>query len=139
MINLGMIWSHFAEPVGAILSAVGGWYGKITWDRSQQRKDALSAGQQALQVIEQVRAHSAELLQLCNVYTAQIVQLRRERYAIDDILIEIHAQALAARLIVHDLDAQSGRERREFFPLPPFPVEISDGGNGNLVTDEESH
>ena len=134
MINLTTIWSQFAEPIWAMRSVAGGWYGKITWDRSQQRKDALSAGQQALQMIEQIRAHSAELLQVCNVYTAQIVQLRSERYAIDDVLIEIHAQALAARLIVHDLDAQSGRERREFFPLPAFPVEISAGGNSKQAT-----
>ncbi|MCE2577342.1 hypothetical protein [Gluconacetobacter entanii] len=35
---------------------------------------------------------------------------------------EVYAQAIAARLLVHELDANEGRPPRQFEPLPSYPA-----------------
>lgn len=35
---------------------------------------------------------------------------------------EVYAQAIEARLVVHELDASEGRPPRQFAPLPSYPA-----------------
>jgi hypothetical protein len=42
-------------------------------------------------------------------------------WARNDVIQEVYAQAIAARLVVHELDANNGRAPRQFEPLPPYP------------------
>ncbi|MCW4592431.1 hypothetical protein, partial [Gluconacetobacter entanii] len=43
-------------------------------------------------------------------------------WARDDVIQEVYAQAIAARLLVHELDANAGRPPRQFEPLPSYPA-----------------
>ncbi|MBY4639264.1 hypothetical protein K6L44_04450 [Gluconacetobacter entanii] len=105
-------WSGLIETA---LGLVGGWYGNVAKNRLAQRQEQLSAGQQALALVAQTREMLAEHIQRIDVLTRQL-------WARDDVIQEVYAQAIAARLLVHELDANAGRPPRQFEPLPSYPA-----------------
>ena len=91
-----------------------GRQGRLTYSGGIMTKQ-LSAGQQALELVVQTRELLADHIHRVDVLTQQW-------WAQDDILQEVYAQAIAARLLVHELDANDGRQPRQFEPLPSYPV-----------------
>ncbi|MCE2563789.1 hypothetical protein [Komagataeibacter sp. FNDCF1] len=105
-------WSGLIEPA---LGLVGGWYGNVAKNRLAQKQEQLSAGQQALALVAQTREMLADYIRRIDVLTRQL-------WARDDVIQEVYAQAIAARLLVHELDASEGRPPRQFEPLPSYPA-----------------
>ncbi|WP_202205826.1 hypothetical protein, partial [Acetobacter persici] len=52
---------------------------------------------------------------------AALDALRRREWVLAGSVQDVYAEAIAARLIVHDLDATAGRPLRQFRTLPPYP------------------
>ncbi|KAB8123110.1 hypothetical protein D3W54_01435 [Komagataeibacter medellinensis] len=105
-------WSGLIEPA---LGMIGGWYGNVAKNRMAARQEQLSAGQQALALVAQTR-------ELMGTHIQRIEVLTRQLWARDDVIQEVYAQAITARLLVHELDANEGRTPRQFEPLPPYPA-----------------
>ncbi|MCP1270883.1 hypothetical protein [Acetobacter cerevisiae] len=93
---------------------LAGWYGRVARSAAVARRDRLDAGQQALDLAgvlaERDRAQ-ADALEI----------LRRREWVLAGAVQDVYAEAIAVRLIVHDLDAAAGRPLRQFRPLPPYP------------------
>jgi hypothetical protein len=106
-------WSGLIE---SSLGVLGGWYGNVAKNRIAKRQEQLTAGQQALALVAQTRELIADHIQRIDVLTRQL-------WARDDVIQEVYAQAIAARLVVHELDASAGRSPRQFEPLPSYPGE----------------
>ncbi|MFT8417505.1 MAG: hypothetical protein ABF636_01560 [Acetobacter sp.] len=104
-------WSGLIESG---LGVIGGWYGNVAKNRIAKRQEQLTAGQQALALVAQTRELIADHIQRIDVLTRQL-------WARDDVIQEVYAQAIAARLVVHELDANDGRAPRQFEPLPSYP------------------
>lgn len=111
-----------AAPVGALGSVVVGWYGKVVYDRAQTRKDALNAGQQALALLDQASGRDRLFNELLGSTIERLNRVLHLRWQMDDILADVYAQAISARMIVHELDAQAGRPERDFDRLPAYPL-----------------
>lgn len=117
-------WSGLIESgVGVI----GGWYGNVARNRIAKKQEQLTAGQQALALVEQTRELIADHIQRIDVLTHQL-------WARDDVIQEVYAQAIAARLVVHELDANDGRTPRQFEPLPAYPAEPAERTNAVSAT-----
>ncbi|GAB6968414.1 hypothetical protein JCM25156A_32430 [Komagataeibacter kakiaceti JCM 25156] len=105
-------WSGLIE---GILGVVGGWCGNVAKNRISRRQEQLAAGQQALALVAQTRELIGEYIQRTDMLTHQL-------WVRDDVIQEVYAQAIAARLLVYELDANAGRPPRQFDPLPSYPV-----------------
>lgn len=92
----------------------GGWYGRITRTRAIERRDRLDAGAQAIQLTEVLTARE-------RVLSDRIDTLHQHHWMLMDQVQDVYADAIAVRLIVHDLDAIAGRPLLPFRPLPPYP------------------
>ena len=88
-------WSGLIEGGMGLIS---GWYANVAKNRLAKRQEQLTAGQQALALVAQTRALIADHIQRIDVLTRQL-------WARDDVIQEVYAQAIAARLLVHELDA----------------------------------
>lgn len=112
---LAALWHQYG-PLLETLSGGGvlGWYGRVAAVRAQARRDALAAGDQALRLND-------TLVQRERVISLRLAQSEAGRWDLLSKTQEVYAEAIAARLIVHDLDAAAGREMRIFNPLPPYP------------------
>lgn len=75
----------------------------------------------ALDLVREATSREASLATLVRAYEEELLALRRLRWHTLDTLSVVQAHALAARLIVRELDARLGLPRRDFTPLPPFP------------------
>ena len=105
-------WSGLIEGG---MGLIGGWYGNVAKNRLAKRQEQLTAGQQALAWAAQTRELIADHIQRTEMLTRQL-------WARDDVIQEVYAQAIAARLVVHELDASEGRSPRQFEPLPSYPA-----------------
>ena len=94
-----------------------GWYGRVATVRAQARRDALAAGDEALRLNDTLVLREQRL-------AAQLKQSEMERWSLLSKTQDVYAEAIAARLIVHDLDAADGRAMRVFRPLPPYPFPV---------------
>ncbi|WP_278368051.1 hypothetical protein [Acetobacter orientalis] len=112
---LAALW-HAYGPLIETLSGGGvlGWYGRVATVRAQARRDVLAAGDQALRLNDTLVLREQRL-------AAQLKQSEMERWSLLSKTQDVYAEAIAARLIVHDLDAAAGRAMRVFRPLPPYP------------------
>lgn len=121
MISLLEFWHSYGEFLTGIAGTVGGWYGRLARTRALDRRDKLDAGQQALALAATLSARE-------QAQAAAMDALRRREWALANSVQDVYAEAIAARLIVHDLDATDGRPLRQFRPLPsyPFPATIAD-------------
>lgn len=114
MISLLALWHAYNGPIQAAGGMLAGWYGRVARSAAVARRDRLDAGQQALDLAgvlaERDRAQ-ADALEI----------LRRREWVLAGAVQDVYAEAIAVRLIVHDLDAAAGRPLRQFRPLPPYP------------------
>lgn len=120
------IINALAAPAGAIVSGLVGWYGKVAYDRAQTRKDALNAGQQALTLLDQASRRDRLFNELLSSTMERLKQVLHLRWQMDDLIADVYAQAISARMLVHELDAQAGRPPRVFDRLPAYPSPASD-------------
>lgn len=116
------IINALAAPAGAIGSGVVGWYGKVVYDRAQERQSALNAGQQALTLLDQASGRDRQFNELLSSMTEHLNRVLHLRWQMDDLLADVYAQAISARMLVHELDAQAGKPPRLFERLPAYPI-----------------
>lgn len=119
---LASLW-HTYGPLVETLSGGGllGWYGRVATVRAQARRDALAAGEQALQLNQSLADRE-------RILSAQVNRLSQDQWHLLAQTEAVYAEAIAARLIIHDLDVVAGRPLRVFRPLPayPFPAQTDD-------------
>lgn len=108
------LWHAYGPLIETLSGGVLGWYGRVATVRAQARRDALAAGDQALRLNDTLVLREQRL-------ATQLAQSEAERWSLLAKTQEVYAEAIAARLIVHDLDAADGRAMRVFRPLPPYP------------------
>ena len=115
----------YSVPVGTILGAVGGIYSMILKERISARHNQLGAGRQALDLVARISAREERSDALIAAYMVQFEAAHCQR--INDMvrLDELYAAAIAARLVVYELDAAAGRPPREFPRLPPCPAPLA--------------
>lgn len=121
-------WSGLIESG---LGVIGGWYGNVARNRIAKKQEQLTAGQQALALVAQTRTLIADHIQRIDVLTRQL-------WARDNVIQEVYAQAIAARLVVHELDANAGRPPRQFEPLPSYPAEHTEPVNDASTTHQST-
>ena len=112
--QLLQIWSTWAGPIEGFSGIALGWYSKVGVTRMQARRDRLDAGQQALQLVQSLQSAVSS-------YSAELEQLRKRRWSMDDMMQELHGAAIAARMMVHELERRLNMQPTAFEPLPPFP------------------
>lgn len=112
--NLLLLWHAYGGLVQGVGGLVAGWYGNVARSRAQTRRDRLDAGRQALDLAAAWSARD-------RAQAAALDMLRRREWALAGAVQDVYAEAIAVRLIVHDLDAVAGRPLRQFRPLPPYP------------------
>ncbi|MFT8644549.1 hypothetical protein [Gluconacetobacter sp.] len=121
MIDLLALWSTYGGAATTVIGGVGGWYANMARLRLGRDRAALSAGQQALGILERSTQRDARMDALLRDLTDRVADLMRQRWQSDDALQDLYAQAISARLTIQELDAQAGRPPRPFPPLPPYP------------------
>lgn len=114
MTPLLSIWHMLWPDIQALGYCGIGWYCRLAATKAQTRRDRLDAGQQALSLAASLTARD-------QMQSAALDVLRRREWALAGAVQDVYAEAIAARLIVHDLDAVAGRPLRQFRPLPPYP------------------
>ncbi|MFT8804520.1 MAG: hypothetical protein ABF856_04970 [Acetobacter aceti] len=118
-------WLILARESGHALMWAGGlltgWWTYAFRMRSIARQEVRDAGRMAMDLVRAAALREASLTTLAQAYEAELLTLRRLRWITMDTLSTVQAHALAARLIVRELDARLGLPRRDFVPLPPFP------------------
>ncbi|ATJ89442.1 hypothetical protein HK16_10545 [Acetobacter senegalensis] len=119
MINLIALWHTFGPAIETVGGGALGWYGRIARTRALTRRDRLDAGAQALRLTEMLTARE-------RVLSDRLDTLQQHHWMLLDQVQDVYAEAIAVRLIVHDLDAIAGRPLRQFRPLPPYPFPAQD-------------
>ncbi|KAA8383814.1 hypothetical protein FOH24_15210 [Acetobacter tropicalis] len=119
MIGLLALWHSYGGLVTGVGGVAGGWYGRIARTHALERRDRLDAGAQALRLTEMLTARE-------RVLSDRLDTLQQHHWMLMDQVQDVYAEAIAVRLIVHDLDAIAGRPLRQFRPLPPYPFPAQD-------------
>lgn len=114
MIAFWELWHAYGGLVQEAGACAAGWYGRVATTRAAARRDRLEAGQQALALADFMSAREQAQAQ-------NLEELRRREWMLANAVQDVYAEAIAVRLIVHDLDAAAGRSLRQFRPLPPYP------------------
>lgn len=114
MINLLDLWHVHGGQMQAAAGIVAGWYGRVATSAALRRRDRLDAGKQALDL-------AALLIKREQDQAVVLNALRYREWVLAGAVQDVYAEAIAGRLIVHDLDAAAGRPLRQFRPLPPYP------------------
>ena len=112
--SLLLLWHTYGDLLLGPGGLAAGWFGRLVATRAQIRRDRLDAGEQALTLAGVLAARD-------KAQTAALEILRRREWALAGAVQDVYAEAIAVRLIVHDLDATAGRPLRQFRLLPPYP------------------
>lgn len=112
--SLLLLWHTYGDLLLGPGGLAAGWYGRLAATRAQTRRDRLDAGSQALALAGVLAARE-------QAQATAVDALRRREWVLAGSVQDVYAEAIAARLIVHDLDATAGRPLRQFHPLPPYP------------------
>jgi hypothetical protein len=98
------------------------WYlatRRLSLDRDRQRASTASGAVDGL--VQFSGALQAEITKLkieITRYSAEIEVLRAARWTVDEVLLDLHSSALAARAMVHDLQRSAGLPETVFPALP---------------------
>lgn len=111
------LWHMYAPVIEWGLGGILGWYGRIASVSAARRRDKLDVGAQALLL-------NASIAERSDALASQLDRTQRSYWAVLAQIQDVYAEAIAARLIVHDLDAIAGRPLRLFRPLPPYPFPV---------------
>ncbi|OUI98338.1 hypothetical protein [Acetobacter cibinongensis] len=122
MMSLIALWHSYA-PLVESLGGGGllGWYGRVASVKAAERRDKLQAGDQALQLNAALAAREQKL-------TEELEKISRAHWSLLAQVEELYVEAIAARLIVHELDVAAGMDMRKFKPLPPYPFPAQSDG-----------
>lgn len=114
MIDIALFWQKYGELISTGAGIIGGWYGRLF---------VLKYRLAHVQVLEreQLLRSTASANTREKVLSDEIERLRKRQWQTFNVIEEVYAEAIAARLIVHDMDADAGRPMRIFSPLPPHP------------------
>ncbi|KXV72858.1 hypothetical protein NKW54_05490 [Acetobacter cerevisiae] len=128
--NFLLLWHTYGDFLLGPGGLAAGWYGRLAATRAQTRRDRLDAGSQALTLAGILAAREQD-------QAAAVEALRRREWVLAGSVQDVYAEAIAARLIIYDLDATAGRPVRQFRPLPPypFPAQGNDPAAGATVAD----
>ncbi|GBQ23539.1 hypothetical protein AA0472_1133 [Acetobacter estunensis NRIC 0472] len=124
--HLGAIWQALSGPAEFAGTFLSGMFGNALRMRVQKRRERLEADQMALGLVASTTGLVERLNALLDERIAEQDALHRSRAQLLSILSEVQAQALAARLMVRELDEAAGRQPRRFDPLPPFPPDVEE-------------
>ncbi|MDE7547196.1 hypothetical protein PY793_04250 [Acetobacter fabarum] len=121
-----MSLSHFLGEYGNLImtvgAGVGGWCANMMNGYLKAQRQKFDAGQQALAILDRASERDRQMDTLVTTMTLRVNDLMLLRWRLDDVMQEVYAQAIAARMIVHELDAQAKRFPRDFAPLPAYPL-----------------
>lgn len=131
MIGLLALWHSYGGFVTGLGGVAGGWYGRIARTHALERRDRLDAGAQALRLTEMLTARE-------RVLSDRLDALQQHHWMLMDQVQDVYAEAIAVRLIVHDLDAIAGRPLRQFRPLPPYPFPVQDDQQASVAASTSS-
>jgi len=125
VIDIATLWTAWSTPVGAILGGIGGALGTVLRYRTQSRRNQLDAGQQALVLVQ---ASQKQQVQMAAAYERSIafeMSARAREVATADLLQDVHAEAIAARLHCHDLEMRYNLPLTDFPLFPAFPWRVA--------------
>lgn len=111
----------WSGPISEVLAACGGWYAKVARDHAQVRRDRLDAGTQALQLVASYQARETALIAERERSLAYEMDARARARIAADVLQEVHAEAISARVRCHDLEMRAGLPLTDFPLFPDFP------------------
>ncbi|KDE20639.1 hypothetical protein AZ09_04110 [Acetobacter aceti 1023] len=114
MIDIALFWQKYGELISAGGGIVGGWYGRLLVLKAQLVRAQVLEREQLLRSTVLANAREKAL-------SDEIDRLRQRQWQGFDAVEAVYAEAIAVRLIVHDMDAAAGRPMRMFRPLPPYP------------------
>lgn len=126
MIDLAAVWATYGGAIETVVAGVGGWCANMGRVYVAGQRVHLDAGQQALAILDRATAREVRMDALLADLTGRVNDLMRQRWHSDDVLQDLYAQAISARLAVQEMDARAGRAPREFPPLPPYPYPPAD-------------
>ncbi|CAP56556.1 hypothetical protein [Gluconacetobacter diazotrophicus] len=119
--DLLALYNEWSGPAGAVVGLASGWFAKLQHARLQAQKAQYDAGQQALAALDLASKREQALTRSLLSASDEIGALRSTGWRTRDLLEALHAEAIGARLIVHELEAKAGLPLRAFEPLPPYP------------------
>lgn len=122
MIDIAAFWQRYGELISALGGGISGWYGRLLSLKSQLARTQMIERDQLLRSTVLSNAREEAL-------SGEIERLRQRQWQTFDAVEVVYAEAIAVRLIVHDMDASAGRPLRAFRPLPSYP--FSDGISHN--------
>lgn len=114
MIDIASFWQKYGELISASIGGLGGWYGRLFVLKARLAQAQVAEREQLLRSTMLANDREADL-------SNEIDRLRQRQWLGFDAVEAVYAEAIAARLIVHDMDAAAGRSMRIFRPLPPYP------------------
>lgn len=114
MIPLLTLWHEWSAALEWGSAAVGGWIANVARYKIRSQANKLSVGAQALQLNAILTEREREL-------TEQLELMSCSHWSLLAQVEDLYVEAIAARLIVHELDVAAGRNMRDFKPLPPYP------------------
>lgn len=135
--------SHFISEYGNLImtagAGVGGWCANMMNGYLKAQRQKFDAGQQALAILDRASERDQQMDALLAAMTLRVHSLMLLRWRLDDVLQELYAQAIAARMVVHELDAQAQRSPRDFPPLPAYPLAANDEVASTPMQPEHVH
>jgi len=121
---LATFWHDWGSTVEWATGAVGGWVGAMGQYRLRSQSNKLTAGEQALRMVELAQKREAVLSASYERIVVLEATARARAIASDETLQTVYEQAIGARLQVHAIQAQAGQALTEFAPLPAFPAAV---------------
>lgn len=113
--HLLLLFLHtYGNVITSLCGLAAGWGGRVAATYVQTKRDRLDAGQQAMFLVGMLTKRIQD-------QAAELDILQRREWTLAGAVQDVYAEAIAVRLIVHDLDAVAGRPLRQFRPLPPYP------------------
>ncbi|WP_429956231.1 hypothetical protein ACQW08_06445 [Gluconobacter japonicus] len=120
---LATAWHEWGDTIEWSLGAIGGWAGAVGQYRLRSQSNRLTAGDQALRMVE--ASQKREVILSAAYERIVTLEAAARAHAIETAatLQTVYEQAIGARLQVHALEASAGHSLTEFPPLPPFPLQ----------------
>lgn len=123
--SLSVLITQYGNLIVTAGAGIGGWCANMVRSYLLAQRQRLDAGQQALAVLDRATARDETMDALLVRMTTRVDELMQTRWRLDDVVQDLYAQAISARMIVHELDAAACRAPRDFERLPAYPLPVS--------------
>lgn len=110
-----------AVVIAVVFPAAAGLWGAWKWLAAWRDGRETAARQITTELLDKLHADLEAARALLDRYRADLEALRAARWALNDAMTDLHAAALAARAMVHELERRLGEPETPFSPLPPWP------------------